>query len=182
MDLDHPFGRGGGCVAVAVRSPPYLRRVITNLEKILWTQFAWQRDHQDFQPHLTISRSSSAQRSVAGCCISRTYRRGGPLTGRATGLELWEHRNGRKSCVKVFKFSNGGNENAVVRQETRYVSQETLYARRETLYARRESRARPTSSIGMCGLLVLPITVICRLVVFTITGIYRLLALAITAI
>ncbi|KZP03996.1 hypothetical protein FIBSPDRAFT_941233, partial [Athelia psychrophila] len=113
MDLDRPFGRGSGCVAVAVQSPACLKRVITNLETILWTQFAWQREHQDFQPHLTISRSSSTHASTAADCNSRTHVRGGPLTGRATGLELWEHRSGKK-FGRVFKFADG--ENVVTRQ------------------------------------------------------------------
>ncbi|KZP02925.1 hypothetical protein FIBSPDRAFT_905419 [Athelia psychrophila] len=136
MDPYRPFGRGGGCVAVAVRSPAYLKRVVTNLETM--TQFAWRREHRDFQPHLTISPFRSAQRSVAGYCNSRTHVRGGPLTGRATGLELWEHRRGKKYRVRVFKFPDG--ENVVVR---------------------RESRAWPLSITVICGLVVLTIVLAC---------------------
>ncbi|KZP15023.1 hypothetical protein FIBSPDRAFT_95748 [Athelia psychrophila] len=114
MDLDHPFGRRSGCVAVAVQSPAYLERVVTRLKTILGTEFPWQPEHHNFQPHLTISRSRSAQKSVASDCNSRTKIRGGPLTGRATGLAIWEHGSEPKYCVRVFKFADG--ENVVTRQ------------------------------------------------------------------
>lgn len=134
-----------------------LRGVLCSLDLLyhsLRTQFSWRREH-DFIPHLTISPFRAAQRAVAGACNSRARQRGRLLTGRATGLELWEHRQGKRYLVRACKFLDG--EVITTRPKPRWVFFPLI---NQILVLILYFRVRSTT-IGpiICGLLVLGLSI-----------------------
>ncbi|KAF7981229.1 hypothetical protein HWV62_34583 [Athelia sp. TMB] len=98
MDPHTPFGKGAGCVALTVENTPDLNSLVAVLESSVNQQLAWIRKERNFVPHLTIDSSVLFLRRIANVCNAQMRR------SHVTGLELWEHKEGRRTLLWAFRF------------------------------------------------------------------------------